>query len=332
MRWLIVALLYSVCACGGPPPPPPGPPVPFVRVKKKPPPEPPPPPKSPFYVIGWSEHVSDKTDNPTKICAIEGNIFICGTGHMVRLAGDDLVQDPGLEIGLSKNPDGTLQGRIDEMLGRYPDDTWAVMRTGVNIGTSALYRRTAEWALAKKWKITNVTGSVDLIHWKPQTIAALTTNDGERYSVEVVTKTGALPMMALPGAAKCSQWLRWPKLGVDIKQSLVLTGSRCDGETPAFIKLDLGKLPEKRDGMPDLAVSASKSEYSIVSSSLERKTEGGSDEVPMPPPPIEGASTLVPFQVVTHDKDTLVAARFKKEKVQGVAILRLSPARKVLKF
>lgn len=305
--------------------------MPFVRVKKKPPPEPPPPPKSPFYVIGWSEHVSDKTDNPTKICSIEGSIFVCGTRHVVRLAGEDLVLDPGLELGLMKDPDGTLHGRIDEMLGRYPDDAWLTMRTGVSTGTTALYRRSAEWALKKKWQSENVMSSVELLYWKDKNVAALVTTDGQKFSAAVVNPTTTSPFLALPKAIKCPQWLRSPHLALDKNGGLILTGTRCDGDTPAFIVLDLGKAPSPRDGMPDLRTPP-KSEYSIVSSTLEKPSESGPEEVPMPPPPIDNASTLVPFQVVQRDKDVLVAARFKKEKINGVAILRLTPARKVLKF
>ena len=86
---------------------------------------------------------------------------------------------------------------------------------------------------------------------------------------------------------------------------------------------------EKHDGDPDYGASAP-GEYAIVSSTLERRSEGTpetTEELVMPDPPIKGASTLVPFQVLTRGKDVVVAARFKKDRMQGVAILRTVPAK-----
>jgi hypothetical protein len=315
-RWL---LLVALVGCGSKPVQPVSP-----RVVKRLPPAPPPPapPPSPFHVIGWTEHVSDKTPNPTTLCAIDGGVFVCGTEHVVRLDGNELVKDTTLEAGLMRDDAGALHGRIHEMLGHFPDDAWLVMRSGVNAGTVAVYRRTKDWSLVKKWKLDSVTGNVDVVAWKKGTLAALVTVDGEHASVEQITKTGAAPLAPLPKAAGCPQWIKWPKLAVAKDGALAVTGNRCDGDTAAWVRLAPGKLAEKRDGEPEYA-NASPSEYIIVSSSLQK----GGEDVPLPPPPVSGASTLVPFQMLTRDKDVIVAASFRKERMQGVAILRTTPAK-----
>jgi hypothetical protein len=315
-RWL---LLVALVGCGSPPAQPVSP-----RVVKRlpPPPPPPPPPKSPFHVIGWTEHVSEKTGNPTTLCEIDGGVFVCGTEHVVRLEGDDLVKDTALEAGLMRDDSGALNGRIQAMLGRFPDDAWLVMRTGVNIGTVAIYRRTKDWSLTKKWKVEGLAGNVDVIAWKKGTLAALVNPDGEHASVEQITKSGASPLAPLPKATACPQWIKWPKLGVAKDGALAVSGNRCDGDTPAWVRLAPGKLAEKRDGEPEYAPTTP-SDYVIVSSELQK----GGEDVPLPPPPVAGASTLVPFQVLVRDKDVIVAASFRKEKMQGVAILRTTPAK-----
>lgn len=322
-RWLALVVVLLV-GCGTPPVQPTSP-----RVVKRlpPPPPPPPPPKSPFHVIGWTEHVSEKTGNPTTLCEIEGGVFVCGTDQLVRLEGDDLVKDSALDAGLLRDEKGALNGRIHAMLGHFPDEAWLVMRSGVNIGTVALYRRTKDWSLSKKWKIESVAGNVDVLAWKKGTLAALVNLDGERASVELITKSGASPMAPLPKASACPQWLRGPKLGVAKDGALVVSGTRCDGDTPAWVRLAPGKAADKRDGQPEYAQSAP-SEYVIVSSELQK----GGEDVPMPPPPVAGASTLVPFQLIVRDKDVVVAASFRKDRMQGVAILRTTPAKNPAKL
>lgn len=321
--------------CSAPPPPPPAP-IAVKKVKKPEPPPPAPPPRSPLFVIGWSEHVSEKTENPTTLCGIAGALFVCGLGRVVRLEGDDLIHDEALEAGLVRDESGALHGSIHAMLGRFPDDAWLVMKSGVNTGTEALYRRAGkQWVLAKKWKIESVTGALELLHWKPGKVAVLASSltGNEKASVEVVTKSGSSPMPALPAAAACPQWLRFPSLGVAKDGALVLSGTRCDGDTPAWLRLAPGKLPEKRDGAPDYAASPSAA-YGIVSSHLVRRSaDGSTEEIPLPPPPVADASTLVPFQVIVRGEgDYVVAARFKKERITGVAILRTTPAKNALRL
>ncbi len=332
---MLRALCFSLLlGCSAPPPPPPAPVV--VKKAKRPDPPPPAPPRSPLFVLGWTEHLSDKTPNPTTLCAIEGALFVCGTGRVVRLEGDDLIHDDALEGGLLRDESGALHGSIHAMLGRYPDDAWLVMKSGLNIGTEALYRRAgSQWTLAKKWKIESVTGSLEHLHWKPGKVAVLANSlaGNDKSTVEVVTKAGAAPMPALPAAGACPQWLRYPSLGVAKDGSLVLTGTRCDGDTPAWLRLAPGKAAEKRDGTPDFA-AAPPAEYAIVSSNLVRRTaDGSTEEIPLPPPPVADASTLVPFQVIMRSKnDYVVAARFKKERMTGVAILRTTPAKNPAKL
>ncbi len=339
MRPLLLASMLVACAAPATPPP--------LVAKKPPPPErtPPPakkepPPSSAFFVLGWNEHVSDKTPNRTHICGIETETFICDTAGIVRLAGDDLVHDTALEEGLLHDDNGRLHGVIDEMFGERLNVSWLAMRSGINIGTVALYTRGPNaWWLAKKWKIESVAGDVQLVDAGGR-IAALTHDIDEkqqgRFSVELLSgANSAIPLPKLPitKTPDCPMWLRWPTLSLDASRSLIVSGTRCDTNEPGWLRLDpAAKAAEKLQHEPEWP-AGTWTEWRIENDRLEHRRDDGSYQpVSLPDPPIAGATPLVPFQVAHANTDPVVAARFRHDNVQGVAILRARKPKHVLQF
>jgi hypothetical protein len=83
----------------------------------------------PFHLafVGPTNHSLGQTDPSGSLCPIAGQAFVCELSRMVVIEGPSIRMAPELESGLP-TAQGEVDGVVDDIAGRWPDDAWLVLR------------------------------------------------------------------------------------------------------------------------------------------------------------------------------------------------------------